>query len=97
MKYRVSTLNIKLRQGVKHVKMDNPYFGATKNGITLLHFEPFLTKIAELINHGTTRDEVYSAAICLLAQYWCGINDQICEIAIKGVNMDGEKYKIVIR
>jgi hypothetical protein len=78
-------------------EMDNPYHGATKSGLTLLHFEPILEKIVELINNGAPRDEVYSAAICLLAQYWCGIKDQIREIDIKGVNMDGKKYKIILR
>jgi len=78
------------------IKMDNPYHGPTKSGITLTLFEHFIQKIAELINRGVPRDEAYSAAICLLAQYCCGIDDEIREITIKGVNTNGEKYKIVI-
>jgi len=39
----------------------------------------------------------YNAAITTLVQRWLGIDDQITEIAIKGVNTNGEKYKIILR
>jgi hypothetical protein len=42
-------------------------------------------------------EQKYNAAITTLIQRWMGIDDQITEIAIKGVSRDGEKYKIVLR
>jgi len=42
-------------------------------------------------------DDAYATIILSLAQRLCGIDDQITEIAIKGVDLHGEKFKIIIR
>jgi hypothetical protein len=43
------------------------------------------------------RDKLYASAIITLIQRFLGLDDEIDEIAIKGIDVFGEKYIILLR
>jgi hypothetical protein len=78
-------------QGVRVVEMINLERYLPKG------FEKLAEMITQLLEEIGEDEQKYNAAITTLIQRWMGIDDVIAEIKIRGVSVDGEKYKIVLR
>ena len=82
---------LKSGQGVKRVDMINLEKYVPPG------FQALDSAVQGLLNVIDEDEQKYNAAITTLVQRWLGIEDQITEIAIKGIDLHGQKYKIILR